>query len=72
MAELAVIYDCPPVARSPADVMARSADGPKPPAPVAKAKWLTASVAADAKEVIAAAFARPSAETPSTTAPGWP
>jgi len=56
MAELAVIYDCPPVARSPADVMARSGEGPKPPAPVAKAKWLTASVAADAKEVIAAAF----------------
>ncbi len=56
MAELAVVYDCPPVARSPADVMARSPDGPKPPAPVAKAKWLTASVAEDAKEVIAEAF----------------
>ena len=56
MAELAVVYDCPPVARSPADVMARSGDEPKPPAPVAKAKWLTASVAEDAKEVIAAAF----------------
>ena len=56
MAELAVVYDCPPVVRSPADVMARSPDGPKPPAPVAKAKWLTASVAEDAKEVIAGAF----------------
>jgi hypothetical protein len=56
MAELAVVYDCPPVARSPAEVMARSRDAPKVPAPVAKAKWLTASVAADAKEVIAAAF----------------
>ena len=56
MAELAVVYDCPPVARSPADVMARSNDGPKPPAPTAKAKWLTARVADDAKEVIAAAF----------------
>ena len=56
MAELAVVYDCPSVARSPADVMARSGDGPKLPVPVAKAKWLTASVAEDAKEVIAAAF----------------
>lgn len=56
MAELAVVYDCPPVVRSPADVMARSSDGPKPPAPVAKAKWLTASVAEDAKAVIAEAF----------------
>jgi len=56
MAELAVVYDCPLVARSPADVMARSEDGAKPPAPPAKAKWLTASVAEDAKEVIAAAF----------------
>jgi hypothetical protein len=56
MAELAVVYDCSPVARSPAEVMARSEDGPKPPAPVAKGKWLTASVADDAKDVIAAAF----------------
>jgi hypothetical protein len=56
MAELAVVYDCPPVARSPAEVMARSGDGPKPPAPLAKGKWLTASVAEDAKDVIATAF----------------
>ena len=56
MAELAVVYDCPPVARSPVEVMARSEDGPKVPAPVAKAKWLTASVIEDAKEVIKAAF----------------
>ncbi len=56
MAELAVVYDCSPVARSPAEVMARSEDGPKSPAPVAKGKWLTASVADDAKDVIAAAF----------------
>ena len=56
MAELAVVYDCSPVARNPADIMARSRDHPKAPAPAAKAKWLTASVAYDAKEVIAAAF----------------
>ena len=56
MAELAVVYDCSPVARNPADIMARSGDHPKAPAPAAEAKWLTASVAYDAKEVIAAAF----------------
>ncbi|MGH9074436.1 MAG: hypothetical protein ACRDZQ_10020 [Acidimicrobiales bacterium] len=56
MAELAVVYDCPPVPRDPADILARSEDGPKPPAPIAKAKWLTASVAKDAREVIEAAF----------------
>lgn len=56
MAELAVVYDCPPVARRPAEVMTRSEDGPKVPAPVAEAKWLMASVVEDAKEVIKAAF----------------
>ena len=69
MAELAVVYDCPPVARSPADVMARSSDGPKPPAPVAKGKWLTASVAEDAKAVIAEAFVEAERRDPSHLRP---
>ena len=56
MAELAVVYDCAPVPRSAADILARSEDGPKPPAPVANAKWCTASVASDARAVIEAAF----------------
>ncbi|HTW97431.1 MAG TPA: ISKra4 family transposase [Acidimicrobiales bacterium] len=56
MAELAVVYDCAPVERSPDDILARSSDDPKAPAPVAAAKWLTASVVKDAKEVIKEAF----------------
>ena len=56
MAELSVVYDCSPVPRSPADVMARSGDCSKTAGPVAKAKWLTASVAEDARKVIEAAF----------------
>jgi len=56
MAELAVIYDCAPVPRTPADVFRRADDGPKPPAPVARAKWLTGSVVEDAREVISEAF----------------
>ncbi|MGH9302569.1 MAG: ISKra4 family transposase, partial [Acidimicrobiales bacterium] len=56
MAELAVVYDCKPVPREPSDILARKEDGPKPEAPQAKAKWLTASVVTDAKEVIKAAF----------------
>ena len=55
MAELAVVYDCEPVPRTPADIFAREGDK-KPEAPAARAKWCTASVAADAGEVIEAAF----------------
>jgi hypothetical protein len=56
MAELACVYDCPPVPRIASDVLARAEDGPKPKAPVAQAKWLTASVSCDARTVIKAAF----------------
>jgi hypothetical protein len=56
MAELAVVYDATPVPRTPGDVFARADDGKKAPAPVAKGKWLTASVVDSAKEVIATAF----------------
>ncbi|MEX6431103.1 ISKra4 family transposase, partial [Ferrimicrobium acidiphilum] len=56
MAELSVVYDCSPVPRSPADVMARSGDCSKTAGPAAKAKWFTASVAEDARKVIEAAF----------------
>ena len=56
IAELACVYDCEPVARAPADILARSGDRARKEAPVAKAKWLTASVVEDARKVIAAAF----------------
>lgn len=56
MAELAVVYDATPVPRTPAEVFTRSDDGKKPPAPVTKSKWLTASVVESAREVITCAF----------------
>lgn len=56
MAELAVVYDATPVPRTASDVFSRSDDGKKAPAPVARGKWLTASVVDSAKEVIATAF----------------
>ena len=55
MAELAVVYDCKPVPRTPADIFAREGEK-KPEAPVARAKWCTASVTVDARAVIEAAF----------------
>jgi hypothetical protein len=56
IAELAVVYDAAPVARAPTDIMCRSDDDPRAPAPTADAKWLTASVVDDARQVIAEAF----------------
>ena len=53
LAEVGAVYDLTPVARSPRDVLARHpAAAPPPPAPVAKAKWVTASVVHDAAEVV--------------------
>ncbi len=52
MAEVGAVYDVSPVPRRPEDIMGEK----KVPTPVAKAKWLTASVVDDAKEVISAVF----------------
>ena len=52
MAEIGAVYEVSPVPRRPEDIMGEN----KVPAPVAKAKWLTASVVEDAKEVISAVF----------------
>jgi hypothetical protein len=54
MAEVAAVFDLIPVPRTAEDILA---PGPRPPAPKAESKWLTASVAADAAAVVAAAFA---------------
>ncbi len=54
MAEVAAVFDVTPVPRTPAGIMG---PGPRPPGPRAAGKWLTASVAADAAQVVAAAFA---------------
>jgi hypothetical protein len=57
MAEVGAVYYVTPVARRPADILSGSHEGGKaPPAPVAEAKWLTASVVDDAASVIARVF----------------
>jgi hypothetical protein len=60
MATLACVYDAAPAVRRPHDVIAvpggRSGAREVRPGPHAAAKWLTGSLARDAKEVIAAAF----------------
>jgi hypothetical protein len=55
MAELGAVYDLTAVARGPADIFP-SGDHQPIDGPVAKNKWLTASVVDDAAEVIAAVF----------------
>jgi hypothetical protein len=54
MAEVAAVFDIAPVPRTAAEILA---PGPRPQGPKAAGKWLTASIAADARDVIAAAFA---------------
>lgn len=60
MAEVGAVYDAIPAPRTPADVI--TVPGTAPPAepsvgPVAEGKWLTASIAATATEVISEVFA---------------
>jgi len=56
MAELGAVYTVTPAPRSPHDVMSRSDEVEPKPAPKAHNKWLTASVAHDAANVIATVF----------------
>lgn len=60
LAEVGAVYDAAPVARTPADILARSqdagADTQQPHAPVAANKWLTASVTDDAATVVGRVF----------------
>jgi len=56
LAEVGAVYDLVPVPRSPADVLASKGGEDPPPAPRAKAKWVTASVAEDAAEVVGRVF----------------
>lgn len=68
MAALACVYDAAPAPRRPHDVIAvpggRSGQREIRHGPHAEAKWLTGSVARDAKEVIAAAFGQAEARDP--------
>jgi hypothetical protein len=54
MAEVGTVFDLAPVPRAAGDILG---PGPRPPGPKAARKWLTASVAAGAADVVAAAFA---------------
>ena len=56
MAEVGAVYDATPVVRSPSDIIGRDEEAPRPPAPKATNKWLTASVADDAASVIGKIF----------------
>jgi hypothetical protein len=57
MAEVAAVYDATPAARTPGDVIAPpGAARERAPSPVARNKWLTASVTDDVPTVVAAAF----------------
>jgi hypothetical protein len=54
MAETGAVFAITPVPRTAGDI---TGPGPRPPGPRAEGKWLTASVAGTAAEVIAAVFA---------------
>ena len=58
MAEVGSVYDATPVPRTPQDIISigHNSDEQTKPAPVAKNKWLTASVVEDAKTVISQVF----------------
>ena len=56
LAEVGAVYDVTPVARTAADIMSRDDQAQPVAGPEAKNKWVTASVAEDAKVVLAGAF----------------
>jgi hypothetical protein len=56
LAEVGAVYHVTPVPRSPAEVLASHDREPAPRAPVARAKWVTASVVEDAAVVVARVF----------------
>jgi hypothetical protein len=68
MATLAVVHDAEPAARRPHDIIAspggRTGHRTVRKGPIARAKWLTASVREDAETVIAAAFDQAEARDP--------
>jgi hypothetical protein len=57
MAEVGAVFDIAPVPRTAADILPGQRASPRPAAPRAAGKWLTASIADDAAAVVAAVFA---------------
>lgn len=76
IAEVGAVYDIEPVARTPADILARTTTtnsggaNTDPEAPVAVNKWLTASVTDDAATVVGQVFAEADRRDP-THARTW-
>ncbi len=56
LAEVGAVYDVTPVVRAPDDIIGRTDNTERTPAPKAANKWLTASVVNDAASVISAVF----------------
>lgn len=59
LAEVGAVYDAAPVPRTPADILTLPNGAPEPtraPAPVARNKWLTASIVQDAASVVSQVF----------------
>lgn len=56
MAEVGAVYDLTPLARTAADIIGRDDQAPRPAAPKARNKWLTASVVDNAATVITSIF----------------
>jgi hypothetical protein len=72
MAEVGAVYDITPAPRDPASIIARPGAGPPQPAapaPAARGKWLTASIAAEIRHVIAAVFDEAERRDPGHTRP---
>jgi hypothetical protein len=61
VAEVGAVFDITPVPRTAGQILA---PGPRPPAPRASGKWLTASVTSDAADVVAGVFAEASRRDP--------
>lgn len=56
MAEVGAVYDLTPLARTATDIISRDGGTPRPAAPKATGKWLTASVVDNAATVITSIF----------------
>jgi len=64
MAEIGAVYDLTPVPRTPGSILGPRPAGPRPDGPRAERKHLTASIAADAADVVADMLAEASRRDP--------
>ncbi len=72
MAEVATVYDITPAPRTPAAIITMPGEDPPRPAapgPAARGKWLTASVTAEIRQVIAAMFTEAARRDPGHARP---